>query len=40
MGCPLLFMLRKATKAEIIARVKVNLDTDSRSCDSEACECE
>ena len=39
-GWQLLFILRKATEAELTAEVKVNLNADSCSSESEACECE
>ena len=37
-GWPLLFVLRKATEAELTAQVKVSLNADSGSCGSETCE--
>ena len=40
MGWPLLFLLRKATESELTAKVKVNLNADFCSSESEACECE
>ena len=40
MGWLLHFILRKATEAELTAEVKVNLNADSCSSESEACECE
>lgn len=39
-GWPLLFVLRKAAKAELTAELTVNLNADSYSSESEACECD
>ena len=40
MGWLLLFILRKATEAELTAQVKVNLNAESGSSESETCECD